>query len=59
MLFGRTETPKGIGTLASLPALELRPFGRTETPKGIGTFLLINPNHKRIAVWKSRTPKGD
>ena len=42
MLFGRTETPKGIGTNRNLGihtgALE---FGRTETPKGIGTLKLV------------------
>ena len=38
MLFGRTETPKGIGTIrpALFPFSVL--FGRTETPKGIGTY---------------------
>ena len=39
MLFGRTETPKGIGTVV----FKYQPtgsslFGRTETPKGIGTY---------------------
>ena len=37
MLFGRVETPKGIGTFVISFQLLLRLFGRVETPKGIGT----------------------
>ena len=39
MLFGRTETPKGIGTQSALLEDFLIPFGRTETSKGIETNL--------------------
>ena len=39
MLFGRTETPKGIGTVNHISSITKNMFGRTETPKGIGTFL--------------------
>ncbi len=37
MLFGRTETPKGIGTKILTTLCGVISFGRTETPKGIGT----------------------
>ena len=37
MLFGRTETPKGIGTIIGILSDFAFWFGRTETPKGIGT----------------------
>ena len=59
MLFGRTETPKGIGTtLPAFTAFTILLFGRTETPKGIGTTTPFFTT-SRSCVWKNRNPKGD
>ena len=41
MLFGRTETPKGIETSESAYLIIALVFGRTETPKGIETAFAL------------------
>ena len=58
MLFGRTETPKGIGTGDTFAIKNGSLFGRTETPKGIGT-IIFRAIIITYAVWKNRNPKGD
>ena len=57
MLFGRTETPKGIGTVCGVLIPPFFLFGRTETPKGIGT---IRPALFPFSVLfgRTETPKG-
>ena len=59
MLFGRTETPKGIETvIVSFFIITPSGFGRTETPKGIETSKhALSENLD--SVWKNRNPKGD
>ena len=58
MLFGRTETPKGIGTFFQhLPLCRFQ-FGRTETPKGIGTCFSWLQSIHRPWFGRAETPKG-
>jgi hypothetical protein len=58
MLFGRTETPKGIGTtLPAFTAFTILLFGRTETPKGIGTQSALLEDFL-IPFGRTETSKG-
>ena len=54
MLFGRTETPKGIGTVNHISSITKNMFGRTETPKGIGTNIF---SHNILAFYRLEEQK--
>ncbi len=58
MLFGRTETPKGIGTRIHVLISPYITVWKNRNPKG--DWNLPPENHlNHVLVWKSRNPKGD
>ena len=57
MLFGRTETPKGIETIFSISIDYVFLFGRVETPKGIETGS-SSFKQSGFKFGRVETPKG-
>ena len=58
MLFGRTETPKGIGTFTKSISYNSKFVWKNRNPKGDWNVLSYDIITLDI-VWKNRNPKGD
>ena len=58
MLFGRTETPKGIGTFTKSISYNSKFVWKNRNPKGDWNFPDEQNNSKLIKFGRTETPKG-